>query len=32
MEQVLLPPEENGERFRAKATQKGVEIIEDQEG
>ena len=28
----LLPPEENGDRFRAKVTQKVVEIIEDQEG
>ena len=28
----LLPPEENGDRFRAEVTQKVVEIIEDQEG
>ena len=27
-----IPPEENGERLRAKVTQKVVEIIEDQEG
>ena len=30
MEDILLPPEENGERHRAKVTRKVVEII-DQE-
>ena len=29
---VLLPPEENGERHRAKATRKVVEIIDQEEG
>ena len=28
----LLPPKENGERYRAKVTRKGVEIIDQENG